>query len=110
MESSLLARSSLDPKRAKKVSREEENPRRPGRAQAQPPYADVTCGSTQRGGGLTLAQNRALTGDELAGGHDAGNRSGVAKFCVDSEQKLVTVRFGKTVTARDIERYAAQLR
>jgi hypothetical protein len=29
---------------------------------------------------------------------------------VDSEQKLVVVRFGKSVTAGDIERYAARLR
>ena len=59
---------------------------------------------------MALAQNRALTGDQLAGGHDTGNRSGLANFCVDSAHKLVTVRFGKTVTARDIERYAAHLR
>ncbi len=33
-----------------------------------------------------------------------------ATFNVDSKQKLVVVRFGKTVTVRDIERYAARLR
>ncbi len=33
-----------------------------------------------------------------------------ATFKVDSEQKLVVVRFGKTVTVGDIERYAARLR
>jgi hypothetical protein len=31
-------------------------------------------------------------------------------FKVDSEQKLVIVRFGKTVTVGDIERYATRLR
>ncbi len=41
---------------------------------------------------------------------DSGNRDGLAKFSVDSEQNLVTVRFGKTVSAGDIERYARQLR
>jgi hypothetical protein len=59
---------------------------------------------------MALAHNQALPGDELLGGHRTGNRSGVVQFCVDAEHRLVTVRFGKTVTARDIERYAAQLR
>ena len=57
---------------------------------------------------MVLADNRAW-GEPFVR-QDTGNRDGVTKFSVDSEQKLVTVRFGKTVTARDIERYAAQLR
>jgi len=113
MESSLLACSSLDPSGVKKVSWSKENPagaRKAGKAQADLPDADVTYGDTQRGGDKPLAHKQALPGDELLGGHCTGNRDGFAKFCVDAEQKLVTVRFGKTVTARDIERYAAQLR
>ena len=55
-------------------------------------------GSTERDGGLALAHNQNSRDDEPC------------SFDVDSVQKLVVVRFGKTVTARDIERYAARLR
>ena len=57
-----------------------------------------------------MAHNRALPGYKFLGGYDTADRTGVAKFCVDAEQRLVVVRFAKTVTARDIEQYAAQLR
>ena len=48
-----------------------------------------------------MAHQQTLPGDEACG---------PAKFSVDAKQQLVTVRFGKTVTAGDIERYAKQLR
>ena len=48
-----------------------------------------------------MAHNQTLPGDEPCS---------FATFNVDSKQKLVVVRFGKTVTVRDIERYAARLR
>jgi hypothetical protein len=48
--------------------------------------------------GLALAHNQNSRGDERC------------SFDVDSEQKLVVVRFGRSVTAEDIERYAARLR
>ena len=113
MESSLLACSSLDPRGAKKVSRSEQNP---GEAEnheklkLSPSFDDVTYGSTQRGGGVALAQTRVSPGQELLSTHIRGNRSEVARFTVDPALRLVTVRFGKTVSAGDIERYAAQLR
>ncbi|MGB8060664.1 MAG: hypothetical protein WCF26_02055 [Candidatus Sulfotelmatobacter sp.] len=48
-----------------------------------------------------MAHNQTSPGDEPCS---------FATFNVDSAQKLVIVRFGKTVTVRDIERYAARLR
>ena len=113
MESSLLACSSLDPRGAKKVSRSEQNP---GEAEnheklkLSPSFDDVTYGRTHRGGGMALAQNRVSPGQELLSTHNNGNWSEVVRFTVDSALQLVTVRFGKTVSAGDIERYAAQLR
>jgi len=74
------------------------------------PYADVYLWSIQRGGGKALTQDRVLPGHELSGRLDAGIQRGVAKFSLDSQRELVVVRFGKTVTAGDIERYAARLR
>lgn len=47
---------------------------------------------------------------ELLSRPNQGNRSKVARFTADSALPLVTVRFGTTVSAGDIERYAAQLR
>ena len=47
---------------------------------------------------------------ELLSRPNQGNRSRVARFTADSALPLVTVRFGTTVSAGDIERYAAQLR
>ncbi len=57
-----------------------------------------------------MAQNRVSPGQELLSTNIKGNRSEVARFTVDSALQLVMVRFGKTVSAGDIERYAAQLR
>ena len=57
-----------------------------------------------------MAQNRASPGLELLSRPNQGNRSEVARFTVDSALQLVTARFGKTVSAGDIERYPAQLR
>jgi hypothetical protein len=107
MESSLLACSSLDPRGGRKVSWQEatENPEK---LKLSLPLPMLPNGSTRRGRGVLLARNRAWV--EPFTRQDTGNRDGVAKFTVDSEQKLVSVRFGKTVTAGDIERYAAQLR
>jgi hypothetical protein len=113
MESSLLACSSLDPIGAKKVSRseqdsgEDENHKK---LKLSPSFDDVTYGSTQRCGGMALVKNRALSGQALLSRHNQGNQSEVARFTVDSALQLVTVRFGKTVSAGDIERYATQLR
>lgn len=59
---------------------------------------------------MALAQNTASPGQVFLSRHNRGNRSEVARFTVDSALQLVTVRFGKTVSAGDIERYAAQLR
>jgi hypothetical protein len=47
--------------------------------------------------------------ERILGGHETAHRIGAAKFSVDSEQGLVVVRFGKTVTTGVIEHYAAQL-
>ncbi len=56
-----------------------------------------------------MAQNRALPEFALLGKHESSNEIGVTRFSVDSEKKLVVVRFAKTVRARDIEQYAARL-
>ena len=55
-------------------------------------------------------QNRTLPREGILGGHETAHRIGPAKFSVDSEQELVVVRIGKTVTPGVIELYAAQLR
>ena len=69
-----------------------------------------TYGTNQRAGGKALAQNRPLPWNESLGRHETGPRNEVARFSVDSQRQLVVVRFAKTLTAGDIERYAAQLR
>jgi len=43
-------------------------------------------------------------------GHRAGPRNALARLVVDPEKRLVVVRFGKKVTAEDIEQYATRLR
>jgi hypothetical protein len=102
MESSLLACSSLDPRGARKVSWQEETETGKSSSLA------FVVPMLPNGRAMVLADNRAWGKPFVR--QDTGIRDGVAKFSVDSEQKLVTVRFGKTVTAGDIERYAAQLR
>ena len=57
-----------------------------------------------------MAQKRALPEFEFLGTHEFSDETGVTRFSVDSEKKLVVVRFAKAVKARDIEQYAARLR
>jgi len=57
-----------------------------------------------------LAQNRTLPPDESSKNHHTVGGNGAATFVVDAGRKLVTVKFGKKVTAADIANYASRLR
>jgi hypothetical protein len=54
--------------------------------------------------------HEVLDGDREPNQHSVGRLMTSAECVVDAAKRLVVVRFGKKVIARDIERYAAMLR
>ena len=57
-----------------------------------------------------MSQEKILHGRAFPSLHGVLPRSTPACHVVDSEKRLVVVRFGKRLTVKDIERYVTQLR